>query len=146
MLFAALQAILFIVALKGIQNANRIANRWLLWIMGFIAIFIFIYNIYYWWQSYKAIQHYRTAHQTRYSHEHNLQYLNTVLLIQAACLTLWLFSGGLLMFNMLFSSNFDYEIIEKCTDGIWLVFQPLLTFWVIMPFTNPKCLKCPVQS
>lgn len=241
MLFAALQGILFIIALTGIQNANRIANRWLLWIMGFIAIFIlirvlwqhrdfadtypkitllpdliifiyaplfyfylkkllfqseklpyrwalhfipsvllflsympyflmenqefkvkivnqdkimfmlfgivgfigFIFNMYYWGRSYKAIQHYKAAHQTRYSYEHNLQYLNTVLLIQAACLTLWLFTGGLLMFNRLFSSNFDYEIIEKCTDGVWLIFSTLTYFLGYYAIHQPEVFKMP---
>ena len=42
MLFAVLQGILFIIAIPGIQDYNRIANRWLLILMGFVSALIFI--------------------------------------------------------------------------------------------------------
>lgn len=42
MLFAALQGLLFIIAIPGIQDYNRLANRWLLILMAFVSILIFI--------------------------------------------------------------------------------------------------------
>lgn len=42
MLFAVLQGILFIIAIPGIQDYNRKANRWLLILMGFVSIMILI--------------------------------------------------------------------------------------------------------
>lgn len=42
MLFAALQALLFIIAIPGIQDYNQKANRWLLLLMAFVSVSIFI--------------------------------------------------------------------------------------------------------
>lgn len=241
MLFAALQGILLILAITGIQDYNREANRWLLWIMGFVAAFIvirvlwqqrgiaqlypkvtllpdfitfiyaplfyfyikkllfhaqklpyrwawhftpaaamilaylpyffldnkdfevriinqesgmyrvfwvigllgFIFNVYYWWRSYKAIQHYRAEHQIRYSYDHNLQYLNTVLFIQAACLVLWCFAGVLLGFSRIFSMNIDYGLIFKTNDIAWLIFSTITYFLGYYAIHQPEIFKMP---
>lgn len=42
MLFAVLQGVLFIIAIPGIQDYNRIANRWLLILIGFVSAMILI--------------------------------------------------------------------------------------------------------
>ena len=42
MLFAVLQGILFIIAIPGIQDYNRIANRWLLILIGCVSLAILI--------------------------------------------------------------------------------------------------------
>lgn len=42
MLFAALQGLLFIIAIPGIQDYNRLANRWLLLLMAFVSALILI--------------------------------------------------------------------------------------------------------
>ncbi len=42
MLFAGLQGILFIIAITGIQDYNRIANRWLISLLGIVSILIII--------------------------------------------------------------------------------------------------------
>ncbi|MBL7817779.1 MAG: helix-turn-helix domain-containing protein [Saprospiraceae bacterium] len=42
LLFAALQGLLFIIAIPGIQDYNRLANRWLLILMGFVSVLTFI--------------------------------------------------------------------------------------------------------
>lgn len=241
MLFAVLQSILFIIAIPGIQDYNREANRWLLWIMGFAAVFIlirvlwqqraiaqifpkitllpdfiafiyaplfyfyikkllfkaeklpyrwawhflpaalmllaylpyffmdnkgfevriinqegkmfltffitglagFIFNVYYWIQSYKAIKHYRAEHQTRYSYDHNIQYLNTALFIQAACLVLWLFAGAFLTMGRLYPSDFDYEIILKTNDMAWLTFSAITYFLGYYAINQPEIFKMP---
>jgi AraC-like DNA-binding protein len=244
MLFAALQAILFIIAISGVQNANLDANKWLIWIMAFIAIFIFIrvlwqhrefaqtypqitlipdllifiyaplfyfylkkllfkytqfssnwkwhfipsallffsylpyfmmdnqefklkivnqnntmfvlfgfigicgfiFNLIYWWKSFKTLKNYKIAHETQYSYEHNVQYLNNALLVQAACLTLWLFNGGFLLYFQLFPGSFQYEIIEKCTDGVWLLFSTITYFLGYYAINQPDVFKLPVYE
>ena len=240
MLFAVLQGILFIIAIPGIQDYNRIANRWLLILIGCVSfavlirvmwaqrefaqiypkgqllsdfilliyapLFYFylqkllfqseklvvrrvfhfipaaiqflvylpyflmdtkifklkmvnhdtdtqivfgaigalslIVNAYYWWLSYKSINVYKTQYQTRYSYEQNLHYLNTVLVIQAICLVLWLFTGFLFLFGgFVFSDNGD--IIQNSIDVIWLVFSTITYFLGYYAIHQPEVFKVP---
>ena len=240
MLFAVLQGILFIIAIPGIQDYNRIANRWLLILIGCVSFAILVrvmwaqrefaqlypkgqllsdfilliyaplfyfylqkllfqseklvirrafhfipvaiqflvylpyflmdtkifklkmvnhdadiqvvfgaigtlslvVNAYYWWLSYKAINVYKTQYQTRYSYEQNLHYLNTVLIIQAICLVLWLFTGFLFLFgDYIFSDNGD--IIQNSIDVIWLVFSTITYFLGYYAIHQPEVFKVP---
>ena len=240
MLFAALQGILFIIAIPGIQDYNRIANRWLLILMAFVSSLILIrvmwthreiaqeypkiqllpdftlliyaplfyfylqkllfqsenavikralhfipatilflvylpyflmdgkifrlkivnqdtdlqiifgvigtiglvINVYYWWLSKKAIIIYKSRYKTRFSYEQNLHYLNTVLLIQAICLVLWLFTGFLYLFgNRIFPDNNDIK--ERSVDVIWLVFSTITYFLGYYAIHQPEVFKVP---
>jgi AraC-like DNA-binding protein len=241
MLFAALQGLLFIIAIPGIQDYNRAANRWLLLLMGFASLFIairvmwqhreiaqaypkmqlvpdfilfiyaplfyfyikkllfqsvklpfrwalhfipaglmflvylpyffnetqtfklkivnhdpdlytlfsiigfcaFIFNVYYWWQSYKAIRHYKALYQNRYSYEQNLHYLNAVLIIQATCLVLWGFTGLISGYSRFFLTQINYDIIEKSVDGIWLAFSMITYILGYYAIHQPEVFKMP---
>jgi AraC-like DNA-binding protein len=111
-------------------------------VFGAIGALSLVVNAYYWWLSYKAINVYKTQYQTRYSYEQNLHYLNTVLIIQAICLVLWLFTGFLFLFgNYIFSENTN--IIENSVDIIWLVFSTITYFLGYYAIHQPEVFKVP---
>ncbi len=240
MLFAVLQGILFIIAIPGIQDYNRIANRWLLILIGFVSAMILIrvtwvhrevaqeypkiqllpdfilliyaplfyfylqkllfqseklalkrvyhfipaviqflvylpyflmdsevfrlkivnqdtnlqivfgivgslglvVNAYYWWLNYKAINIHKAQYQTRYSYEQNLHYLNTVLIIQAICLVLGIFTWALFLFGGSFFETND-DIMGNSIDIIWLVFSTITYFLGYYAIHQPEVFKVP---
>ena len=103
------------------------------------------WNVYYWGLFRRAIRFYREQYKTHYSYEQNLQYLNTVLLIQVACLSLWLFMFVLLGVGQVFSLDV-MSIVERIIDGIWFVFSLITYFVGYFAIHQPETFKVAPQT
>jgi AraC-like DNA-binding protein len=97
-------------------------------IFGITGVLGLLWNIYFWFLFNKTIQTYKKQFQTTLSYEHNMNFLNTVLIVQFLVLCFWAFS---IIINAV--SNFtkleNTIISENSVDIIWLVFS-LITYLV----------------
>ncbi len=102
-------------------------------------------NFFYWNICRKMIQTYKRDYRHNYSYEQNLQYLNTVLSIQALCLILWLFTG---FWTLLSYKGYidDSLIVERSIDTIWLVFSTIVYFLGYFAIHQPEIFKLPQQE
>ncbi|RIV19801.1 helix-turn-helix domain-containing protein [Fibrisoma montanum] len=106
---------------------------------GFLAL---LFNIRYWIMCRKLIRAYKDQYQTSYSYEQNLQYLSSVLTIQAICLTLWAFMYVIVGFSRIV--DFDVlSIAERNVDAIWLVFSTITYFLGYYAIHQPEVFKLP---
>lgn len=92
---------------------------------GFLGL---IWNIFYWNLFRKTIKTYRLEFQTNLSYEHNLSYLNTVLIFQFIALCFWAFTFILIGINRFLKIE-NGLIIENSVDLTWLSFS-LITYFV----------------
>ena len=104
------------------------------------GIFSFIWNTYYWILFRKSINFYRKAYQTHYSYEQNLQYLNTVLVIQAICLAIWFFMLLMASLNMFLHID-NSTIVARSIEGIWLIFSTITYFVGYFAIHQPETFK-----
>jgi AraC-like DNA-binding protein len=96
--------------------------RGLFLVLGFLAL---VLNIGYWLFCRRLL---RTYHrQTGDAANQSVTYLNTVLSIQAICLTLWLFLYGLTVTSR-FTEIDILALSEQNIDTIWLIFSTLTYF------------------
>ncbi|GAB2575241.1 hypothetical protein GCM10027190_26240 [Spirosoma areae] len=123
-----------------------IGQDWLLQaVFLVVGVLAWGWNVYYWLLFRRAIRFYREQYKTHYSYEQNLQYLNTVLLIQVACLSLWLFMFVLLGLGQVV--NVDVApIVERIIDGIWLVFSLITYFVGYFAIHQPETFKVAPQT
>ena len=124
----------------------KIVNReidlmWLFWGAGTVALLV---NVYYWFACRRIIRTYRILYTTQASYEQNLQYLSTVLAIQAVCLGLWLFSGGLFGVGYFFDVD-TAAIVQKSIDTIWLAFSTIPYFLGYFAIHQPEIFKLPAK-
>jgi AraC-like DNA-binding protein len=91
------------------------------------------------------IQTYKRDYSHNYSYEQNLQYLNTVLSIQALCLVLWLFTGFWTFLSYNGYVN-DSLIAERSIDTIWLVFSTIVYFLGYFAIHQPEIFKLPQRE
>lgn len=110
--------------------------------VGFVGL---IWNIYYWLLFRKALRFYREEFKTNHSHEQNLFYLNTVLLIQAACLCLWLFFYLALGFGRVAGMDIT-PTLERTVDCIWLAFSSITYFVGYFAIHQPETFKVTPQT
>jgi len=113
--------------------------RGLFLVTGFLAL---VFNAVYWLSCRRTIRAYKTHYQTSVSYEQNLEYLNTVLIIQAVCLTLWTFLYGLVLVSRLMP--FDVLVLaEGSVDTIWLAFSTIIYFLGYVAVHQPEIFKMP---
>ena len=125
-----------------IKIVNRDADLlWLFWGTGTVALMV---NVYYWVASRRVIRSYRALYANQASYEQNLQYLSTVLALQAVCLFLWLFSGGLFGIGYFFKIETS-TIVQKSIDTIWLAFSTIPYFLGYFAIHQPEIFKLPTQ-
>nr|WP_293834315.1 helix-turn-helix domain-containing protein [uncultured Arsenicibacter sp.] len=108
---------------------------------GFAAL---LFNAGYWLLCRRTIRHYQQEYETSHSFEHNIQYLYTVLTIQAICLVLWatlfLFIAG--------SKLLGYDpttVAARHVDAIWLVFSTIIYFLGYFAIHQPEIFKVPAS-
>ncbi|WP_044200184.1 helix-turn-helix domain-containing protein [Dyadobacter tibetensis] len=119
---------------------NKDSTMYLMFIsLGFIGL---VSNTYYWFLCRRTMRTYHREYTTLASHEQNIQYLQTVLIIQAICLLIWLFSGALMLFNHLEISN-TYATYETSVDTIWLAFSLIPYFLGYFAIHQPEIFKIP---
>lgn len=94
------------------------------WGSGILGL---LWNIYYWNLFRKTINTYKHEFQINLSYEQNLNYLNTVLIIQFMALCFWVFS----LIGMVMGWYFKFDNIrltEISVDLTWLVFSFIIYF------------------
>lgn len=87
-----------------------------------------IVNLYYWIASNKALRSYKENYENSNSYEQNLQYLTTVLFIQAICLFAWAATIAVAVVGRWFDLNV-FTIVEFSTETIWIIFS-IITFFL----------------
>lgn len=102
-------------------------------------------NALYWNVCRKMIETYKRDYSHIYSYEQNLQYLNTVLSIQALCLVLVLFTGFWTLLSYLGFVD-DNLIVDRSIDAIWLVFSTIVYFLGYFAIHQPEIFKLPQRE
>ncbi|MEZ4903802.1 MAG: helix-turn-helix domain-containing protein [Spirosomataceae bacterium] len=134
----------FFMDFKSLQLklVNREMDLMLLfWGTGTVALFV---NVYYWFACRRVILTYRNLYTTQASYEQNLQYLLTVLALQAVCLVFWLFSGVLFGVGYFFDADTTF-IVQKSIDTLWLAFSTIPYFLGYFAIHQPEIFKLPTQ-
>ncbi len=133
--------------MNSVDFQHKIVNQsWDLQVVFLgVGLLAWGWNGYYWRLFRRAIRFYREQYKTHYSYEQNLQYLNTVLLIQAACLALWLFMFVLLAIGQGFRLDL-LPMVEQIIGGIWFVFSLITYFVGYFAIHQPETFKVAPQT
>ncbi|WP_034256888.1 helix-turn-helix domain-containing protein [Adhaeribacter aquaticus] len=99
-------------------------------------------NGYYWLIIKKNLKLFKDQAETRFSYEENLNYLNSVMIIQAVCLGLWLFTALVFVHGKVFSADV-LAITEKSQAGIWLIFSATSYLLGYFAVHQPEVFKLP---
>ncbi len=124
--------------LLKIMNQNKLV----------ISIFMFsglaglLWNAFYWNLFRKNIRYYEQEFRTNFSFEQNLNYLNTVLIIQFITLLIWA------VFFIILACEYIFEIdlttlLENFTDLIWLCFSAYTYILGYFAIAQPETFKAP---
>lgn len=141
--FAYLPFFLMDSKVFGFKYLNRDWDiQTLFWVVGSLA---FLSNVYYWLRCRQMLIDYKKHFQSHYSYEQNLQYLNIVSIIHAACLGLWAFACVLPIVGKVMSIDV-YTTTEKSIDGIWLVFSLITYILGFYAIHQPEVFKMPQPS
>lgn len=100
----------------------------LTYIFGGSGIFGLLWNVYYWYLFRKTIVAYKLEFQTNLSYEQNLNYLNTVSVIQFVVLCFWAFSIVAILVGHYFNID-NIRLFENSVDLTWLAFS-IITYFV----------------
>ncbi len=97
-------------------------------------------NVFYWWQSRRALLFYDKLHNTHISDENHVSYFHKILAIQMLCLLFWLFSAVLSAFDIFFGSDIPMLIIRS-VDATWLVFSMGVYFLGYYALMQPQVVN-----
>ncbi len=87
-----------------------------------------LFNLYYWLASNRALKSYKENYENSNSYEQNLQYLSTVLFIQAICLFAWGATSIIaIVSNWLGQDVFNF--LEFSIETMWIIFS-MITFFL----------------
>ncbi|MFN7329689.1 MAG: helix-turn-helix domain-containing protein [Bacteroidota bacterium] len=107
-----------------------------------VACGALIFNSFYWVASQRAINRYKLDYKNSSSYEQNLQFLKTVLFIQAVCLVAWAFSTGIALVG--WWKGFDLlGVFEFLTETIWIVFSFITFFLGYFAIHEPDVFRVP---
>lgn len=95
---------------------------------GGAGILGLLWNLYYWNLFRKTIVAYKLEFQTNLSYEQNLNYLNTVSVIQFVVLCFWAFSIVAILVGRYFNID-NIRLFENSVDLTWLAFS-IITYFV----------------
>lgn len=95
---------------------------------GGTGILGLLWNLYYWNLFRKTIVAYKLEFQTNLSYEQNLNYLNTVSVIQFVVLCFWAFSIVAILVGHYFNID-NIRLFENSVDLTWLAFS-IITYFV----------------
>jgi AraC-like DNA-binding protein len=99
----------------------------LTYIFGGAGVFGLLWNVYYWYLFRKTILAYKLEFQTNLSYEQNLNYLNTVSVIQFVVLCFWAFSV-LATFGGHYLGVDNIRLFENSIDLTWFAFSTITYF------------------
>ena len=110
----------------GSKIANPYSDLYIVrFSFGFVAL---IANVYYWLASNKALKKYKENYENTNSYEQNLQYLTTVLFIQAICLFAWVATIGIAAVGIWFDLDV-FNLVEFSIETMWIMFS-IITFFL----------------
>jgi AraC-like DNA-binding protein len=114
-----------------------------LYIMRFIVASVaLVINGIYWLASQRAINKYKLDYKNSNSYEQNLQFLNTVLFIQAICLVAWFLSTSIAFFG--WWKGLDLLVVfEFLVETIWIVFSFITFFLGYFAIHEPDVFRVP---
>ncbi len=107
--------------------------------IGTIAVVI---NFYYWIVSLSAFKSYKDNYKNSNSYEQNLQYLNTVLFIQAICLFAWAITLVVAMLGRWLGFEV-FTIVEFSIETIWIIFSIITFFLGYFAIHEPDIFRVP---
>ncbi|MBL0745606.1 helix-turn-helix domain-containing protein [Chryseolinea sp. Jin1] len=107
--------------------------------MGSLALAL---NIYYWIKCQMAINTYKVNYQNSNSYEQNLQYLNTVLFIQAACLVVWFVTFAITGMAEIFDWQIS-DFTDVSIDTLWMTFSVITFFLGYFVIHEPDIFRLP---
>ncbi|CAN5544730.1 hypothetical protein BH10BAC4_BH10BAC4_16120 [soil metagenome] len=102
----------------------------------------FIVNSYYWLVSLRALNRYKENYKNNNSYEQNLQYLNTVLFLQAICLFAWAIIILVVVFGKWWGLDVFYAV-EFMIETIWMVFSGITFFLGYFVIHEPDIFRVP---
>lgn len=102
----------------GLIN-QTIPVRTLFAVIGGLAVLV---NIAYWLNIRGVINQYKKQSHSSYSYDENLNYLNTVITIKAACLILGLATSIIFIYGWMNGVDV-YSAAERCINWIWFLFS-----------------------
>ncbi len=107
-----------------------------------VASVALIVNGIYWFASLRAINKYKMDYKNSNSYEQNLQFLTTVLFIQAVCLVAWLLSAGIAL--VAWWKGYDLlAVFELVIETIWIVFSFITFFLGYFAIHEPDVFRVP---
>ncbi|MFM8911335.1 MAG: helix-turn-helix domain-containing protein, partial [Flammeovirgaceae bacterium] len=107
-----------------------------------VASVALIVNGIYWFASQRAINKYKLDYKNSNSYEQNLQFLNTVLFIQAVCLVAWMLSAGIALVALW--KGYDLlAVFELLIETIWIVFSFITFFLGYFAIHEPDVFRVP---
>ncbi len=130
----------FLMSNRTLQLSFLNQDRYMKLVFMITAAAGLIWNTWYWFLFRKMLRYYRQQYQSHFSYEQNLNYLNTVLIIQGICLALWyaLFLFGTI--GNLTGINIPV-VFEGVADVIWLAFSTITYFVGYYAIHQPEIFK-----
>ncbi|GAB4338153.1 MAG: hypothetical protein OHK0038_16810 [Flammeovirgaceae bacterium] len=108
-------------------------------ILGGIAL---IFNAFMWQKCYRLVKNYHQETIQKYSFDQNVTHLQTVLVVQAICLTIWLLTYLVSVAGILSDKQEEWRwLTETGIDSIWIMFS--ITTYVLgyYAMNQPEVLK-----
>lgn len=97
-------------------------------------------NIYYWQLSRRAIYNYRVNFEYSHSFEQNLQFLNSVVFIQAICIFSWAGVSAYSLLSKIYGWHLSY-FYEFGFETVWAVFSMITFFLGYFAIQEPDVFK-----
>jgi AraC-like DNA-binding protein len=130
---------------KGMLDRIMAQESILVIIFLFIGFLGLIWNAYYWNLFRKTIRNYSEQFQTNFSYDQNLNYLNTVHILQFICLVIWL--AFFLVFSISRAMGFEsVDLQENFIDLIWISFSVITYILGYFAIHQPETFKATPQN
>jgi AraC-like DNA-binding protein len=101
-----------------------------------------LFNLYYWLASNRALRSYKENYENSNSYEQNLQYLSTVLFIQAICIFAWGATSLIAIINISFGQDV-FNFIEFSIETMWIIFSMITFFLGYFAIHEPDLFRVP---
>ena len=101
-----------------------------------------VFNLYYWLASNRALRSYKENYENSNSYEQNLQYLSTVLFIQAICIFAWGATSLIATINRSLGQDV-FNFIEFSIETMWIVFSMITFFLGYFAIHEPDLFRVP---
>ena len=133
--------------MKGDEVKIMLLNQEPVFIQVFLIAggFAFAFNLYYWLEIWREINHYRAQARSSFSYEENLSFLSTVMFIKGACLVIWFLAFPIFIYGF-FTGNETDNLLSGINDVIWLIFSVIPYFLGYFAIHQPEVFKLPKRA